>query len=111
MPTFRALARRALEAIQRALRAPERHAWLLLVLFLIALVPRLSFAIEEHPPGLYLVSDMAIYRERALRLLDGPRDISDTFTPPGYPALVALIFAALGRDDALIGWAQAALGA
>lgn len=111
MPTFRALARRAAEALRRALLAPERHAWLLLVLFLVALVPRLQFAVEEHPPGLYLVSDMAIYRERAVRLLDGPRDVWDTFTPPGYPALIALIFAALGRDDALVGWAQAALGA
>ncbi len=110
-PTFRALGRRAAEAVRAALVAPARHPWLLLVLFVVALVPRVAFAVDEHPPGLFLASDMAIYRARALRMLDGPRDVWDTFTPPGYPALVALVFAALGRDDALVGWAHAILGA
>lgn len=93
-----------------ALRAEAPHPGLLFVLFVLALWPRLGF-VEEHPPTLYLVSDMAIYRERALRMLDGPTDIWDTFTPPGYPAIVALIFAIFGRDDRYVGLAQAALGA
>jgi 4-amino-4-deoxy-L-arabinose transferase-like glycosyltransferase len=96
--------------VSSALRDPK-PAWpLLFVLFLLALWPRLDF-VDEHPPGLYLVSDMAIYRERTLRLLDGPSDIWDTFTPPGYPALIALLFAAFGREDRFVGWLHALLGA
>ncbi|APR78456.1 Hypothetical protein A7982_03803 [Minicystis rosea] len=101
---------RAITRVRATLQAQSPPPSLLLALFLVALWPRLSF-VDEHPPGLYLVSDMAIYRERALRMLDGPRDVWDTFTPPGYPALVALIFAAFGRNDAHVGLLQAALGA
>jgi 4-amino-4-deoxy-L-arabinose transferase-like glycosyltransferase len=93
-----------------ALRAPRPSAGLLFVLFLVALQPRLAF-VEEHPPTYYLVSDMAIYRERAIRMLDGPTDVWDAFTPPGYPAFVALLFAIFGRDDGVVALAQAALGA
>ena len=80
-------------------------------MFLVAFWPRFQVVTDEHPPGLYLVSDMAIYRERAIRLLDGPLDVHDTFTPVGYPALMAAIFKFFGRNDAFVGLAQALMGA
>lgn len=109
-PTLRPFVAARLARLAAALRAPSPPLSLLFFLFLVALYPRLAF-VAEHPPALYLVTDMAIYRERALRLLDGPQDVWDTFTPPGYPALLALLFAIFGRDDDLVGVLHAALGA
>ncbi|WP_437774519.1 hypothetical protein [Sorangium sp. So ce1097] len=94
-----------------ALRSP-RAPWAIAALVgLVALVPRLRFAVEEHPLRLYVFGDMAIYLERGVALTERARTAWDTFTPPGYPALLAALHAAAPGDLALVGACQAALGA
>ena len=51
---------------------------------------RWDFATDEHQPSHYLVGDMAIYVEQAQRIFHA-RDAWDTFTPPGFPAFLALL--------------------
>lgn len=72
---------------------------------LLSLWLRWDFATDEHQPSHYLVGDMAIYAEQALRIFR-VRDAWDTFTPPGYPAFLALV----GNIERL-GGVQAVLGA
>jgi 4-amino-4-deoxy-L-arabinose transferase-like glycosyltransferase len=92
----------------RARRFAERAApFAVLVL---ALVVRLRF-VEEHPPGLYVVADMEFYDRRADHLLSGQLSVWDTFTPVGYPALLALLYATLGKSHQAVGVVQAFLGA
>lgn len=79
-------------------------------IFLAALVVRLRF-VADHPPGLYVVSDMEFYDRRADHLLAGQGTIWDTFTPLGYPALLALIYAVAGKSHDAVGVVQAFLGA
>jgi hypothetical protein len=81
-----------------------------LVVFLIALAPRWWF-IGQHPLEWYLVSNMAFYDLGADHLISGQLSIRDTFTPVGYPALLALGRAWFGHSYALVGYAQALLGA
>ena len=73
--------------------------------FALALALRLSF-LAEHPPELYLVGDMALYAEQGQALFSRARVPWDTFTPPGYPAFLAV----LGTVER-VGAAQAVLGA
>lgn len=80
------------------------------VIFAIALVVRLRF-VEDHPPGLYVVADMAFYDRRADHLLAGEASIWDTFTPVGYPALLAIVYRVVGKSHDAIGALQAVLGA
>lgn len=80
------------------------------VIAAIALAVRLRF-VEEHPPGLYVVSDMEFYDRRADHLLSGDLSVWDTFTPVGYPVFLALIYAAIGKSHAAVGIAQALIGA
>ncbi|WP_437618357.1 glycosyltransferase family 39 protein [Sorangium sp. So ce1151] len=94
-----------------ALRSPRALTALAAVIGLVALAPRWSFAVEEHPLRLYLVGDMALYLERGVALTERARTAWDTFTPPGYPALLAVLHAAAPGDLALVGACQAALGA
>lgn len=72
---------------------------------LVALWLRWDFVVEEHPPSHYLVGDMAIYASQAERIFR-ERDAWDTFTPPGYPAFLALV----GNVER-VGAVQALLGA
>ncbi len=82
-----------------------------LAVFLIALAPRWWF-IGQHPLEWYLVSNMAFYEERADHLLSGALSIRDTFTPVGYPALLALAHAWAGKGYyEVVGYTQALLGA
>jgi 4-amino-4-deoxy-L-arabinose transferase-like glycosyltransferase len=90
-------------------RAQARRAAPLAV-FLIALAPRWWF-VGQHPLDWYLVSNMAFYDARADHVLSGELSIRDTFTPVGYPALLALVYAWFGKSYALVGHAQAVLGA
>lgn len=94
-----------------ALRSPRALPALAALVGLVALVPRWRFAVEEHPPRLYVFGDMALYLERGVALAQRARAAWDTFTPPGYPALLALLHAAAPGDLALVGACQAALGA
>lgn len=81
-----------------------------IVVAAIALAVRLGF-VEEHPPGLYVVSDMEFYDRRAAHLLSGDWSVWDTFTPVGYPALLAVLYAVIGKSHAAVGVAQAVVGA
>lgn len=72
---------------------------------LLSLWQRWDHATEEHRPDRYLYGDMAIYAEQASRVFH-VRDAWDTFTPPGYPAFLALI-----GDVQHLGGVQALLGA
>jgi hypothetical protein len=80
------------------------------LVFAVALIVRADF-VDDHPLHRYLVDDMAFYDARASHLLDGASAARDTFTPAGYPMLVALVFRVFGRDYAVIGALHAALGA
>jgi hypothetical protein len=89
-----------------------RAAWLGAALaLLVALPPRLWFALTEHPPRLYLMGDMALYAQRAAGLLDGSGGPAETFTPVGYPAALALLQRVTGAELEGVGLAQAILSA
>jgi len=82
--------------LTRADPRPRSGEWrpaVLIAIFctLIALIVRWDFAVEQHPPELYLVHDMAKYQQQAARLFTEARDAWDTFTPPGYPLFLALV--------------------
>ncbi|XYH93261.1 phospholipid carrier-dependent glycosyltransferase [Sorangium sp. So ce1128] len=94
-----------------ALRSPRAPSALAALVGLVALAPRWNFAVEEHPLRLHLFGDMALYLERGVALAERARAAWDTFTPPGYPALLAFLHAAAPGDLALVGACQAALGA
>ncbi len=91
--------------IDNWLRSRRGIATSTLLCGLFALWLRWDFATDEHRPSHYLVGDMAIYVEQAQRIFH-VRDAWDTFTPPGYPAFLAV----LGNVERL-GAAQALLGA
>jgi hypothetical protein len=81
-----------------------------LAVFGIALLVRLVFVCRFHPPGDFVFSDMSVYQQRAENLLSGNTSAWDTFTPVGYPALLAAIYA-LGGSALAMGVLQAVLGA
>jgi 4-amino-4-deoxy-L-arabinose transferase-like glycosyltransferase len=81
-----------------------------LLVFGLALIVRLVFVCRFHPPGDFVFSDMSVYEERATNLLSGASSAWDTFTPVGYPALLAAIYA-LGGSASIVGVLQALLGA
>lgn len=76
----------------------------------VALLVRLVFVCRFHPPGEFVFSDMAVYDQRAKNLLSGSSTAWDTFTPVGYPALLAAFYA-LGGGATSVGVLQALLGA
>jgi 4-amino-4-deoxy-L-arabinose transferase-like glycosyltransferase len=79
--------------------------------FLLALVVRLVFVCAFNRPGDYVRSDMWVYDHRARNLLSGDLSAWDTFTPVGYPAFVAAVYALSGKSALLVGVVQAFLGA
>jgi hypothetical protein len=81
-----------------------------LIVFGVALLVRLVFVGRFHPPGDFVFSDMSVYQQRAKNLLSGNANAWDTFTPVGYPALLAAIYA-LGGSPLVVGVLQALLGA
>jgi hypothetical protein len=80
-----------------------------LLVFGVGLLVRLVF-VYLHPPGDFVFSDMSVYEQRARNLLSGDANAWDTFTPVGYPALLAAIYA-LGGSHAIVGVLHALLGA
>lgn len=78
--------------------------------FLLALGVRLLFVCGYHSPADYVFSDMRVYEHGAQNLLSGTLSAWDTFTPVGYPALVAVVYW-LGGDAFVVGVLQALLGA
>jgi hypothetical protein len=84
-------------------------AWLVTI---VAIVPRVWFAVDQHPPGLFIGADMAMYAERAEHLRKDALGPADTMTPPGFPLLLALLQVVSPRGWAdLLAWAHALLGA
>jgi 4-amino-4-deoxy-L-arabinose transferase-like glycosyltransferase len=83
----------------------------LLALFTGGTALRLWFNLAVHPPGDFVTSDMWVYDHRADHFFTRPPGPWDTFTPPGYPALLALIFRLCGRHcHATVGVVQAFMG-
>ncbi|HEY0838745.1 MAG TPA: hypothetical protein VGD74_01025 [Vulgatibacter sp.] len=85
--------------------------WMVAGVFAFALVVRLWFALAVHRPADFVFSDMWVYDLRARHLLSGELGPWDSFTPVGYPALLALLYGVSGRSLALVGVVQAVLGA
>lgn len=79
--------------------------------FLLALVVRLVFVCVFNRPGDFVRSDMWVYDHRARNLLSGDLSAWDTFTPVGYPAFVAVVYALSGKSALAVGVLQAFLGA
>lgn len=79
--------------------------------FLLALVLRLVFVCVCNSPGDFVRSDMWVYDHRARNLLSGNLSPWDTFTPVGYPAFVAAVYAVSGMSALAVGVLQAFLGA
>jgi hypothetical protein len=72
---------------------------------------RLWFNFVLHPPARHLWSDMGTYDQRARHLLGGTLGPWDTFTPPGYPALLALLRGLTGETwSTALAALQTALG-
>lgn len=86
-------------------------AILLAGLFAFALAVRLWFSLAVHRPEDFVFSDMWVYDLRARNLVAGSLGPWDTFTPAGYPAFLAALYAISGRSLALIAVVQAVLGA
>jgi 4-amino-4-deoxy-L-arabinose transferase-like glycosyltransferase len=82
-------------------------AW---IVFAVATLLRLAFALFVHPPGDFIFSDMWVYDHRAGRLLSGNLTAWDSFTPVGYPGLLAAIYAVAGRNFTLIAALHAVMG-
>lgn len=97
--------------LARELERPERRPWIALGVFLFAAAVRLWFNFVVHPPGKFVFSDMSVYDLRARNLLAGTLGPWDSFTPRGYPALLALIYALGGDEMRNVAVAQALLGA
>jgi len=87
------------------------RAWLIVGLFAFALLVRLWFSLVVHRPEDFVFSDMWVYDLRARNLLSGKLGPWDTFTPPGYPAFLAALYAISGRSLAFVAVVQALLGA
>ena len=100
-----------MSSLRVAASSPRAPLAVALAVTLLALIIRYDFAMVEHPPGNYLTGDMAIYRDRGVALFERPRTAWDTFTPIGYPALLGLFHALSPGNMALVGAAQALLGA
>ncbi len=77
--------------------------------FLAATALRLWFALAVHPPGNFLFSDMLVYQKHADRLRALHFGVWDTFSPVGYPALLALVDPT-GRHFAPIAVLQSLMG-
>ena len=89
---------------------PRLQPWIAALVALVASAPRLWFVLIEHPPGLYVASDMAHYEACAEHVRQGVVTAADTFTPVGYPALLAFLFALSQKSYVLVAWVHALLG-
>jgi 4-amino-4-deoxy-L-arabinose transferase-like glycosyltransferase len=99
-----------LAPLERSLAQARTERAVLWALFAGATALRLWFVLFQHRPGDHVFSDMAGYDFRAQRLLSGSRDMWDTFTPSGYPALLALLYSITDSSRTFVGVVQAFLG-
>ncbi len=72
---------------------------------------RLWIVLVAHPPGEHVYSDMWVYEHRAEQLGEWKLGPWDTFTPVGYPALLALLRALFGPSHLYASLANAVAGA
>ncbi|MFO0661441.1 MAG: phospholipid carrier-dependent glycosyltransferase [Polyangiaceae bacterium] len=85
---------------------------LLIGLFVAALALRLWFSLWYHRPADFIQSDMWVYNHRAGHLIDRQGNAFDTFSPIGYPAMLALIYKIVGgRNYGAVGVVQDFMGA
>ncbi len=96
--------------IVRALSSRRAEQAITVALFLIGAGIRLWFVLDVHRPAEHVASDMWVYDFRARRLLHGQYDLWDTFTPVGYPAFLALVYATFVKGQAAVGVVQSVLG-
>lgn len=96
-----------MHADTRVPRSPVRQ---LLVVAAAALGVRL-LVLAFWTPGTFIVSDMANYDRIASELAHATVRVNHTFYPIGYPALLAAIYASVGRNFFVVGVVQAVLGA
>ena len=83
---------------------------LIIIGFLIATALRLWFSLKIHPPGDFIFSDMLAYDGHAQNLRDRHLGPWDTFSPHGYPALLALIYSLSGKNFQWVAILQSLMG-
>jgi 4-amino-4-deoxy-L-arabinose transferase-like glycosyltransferase len=89
----------------------DKLAWAVpLVLFVAATSARLLFTLAFYGPEERVYSDMWVYDLRAKNLVFDTLTEWDTFTPVGYPALLALLYASTKNGVAAAGVMQAVMG-
>ncbi len=91
----------------RVLSAPRVANVVTLSAALLMTARCLWFVTAQHPLDHYVWSDMGVYEARATHILSGRLDGWDTFTPPGYPALLALVYSVFGHHRVVVGVLQA----
>jgi hypothetical protein len=101
---------KALHLSWREARESHHQPWIAILIALVASGPRIWFVLFEHPPDLYLAADMAHYEACAEHVRRGVATIADTFTPVGYPAMLAFLFAISQKSYVLVAWVHVLLG-
>ncbi|HMJ14759.1 MAG TPA: hypothetical protein VK524_25280 [Polyangiaceae bacterium] len=101
--------RLAAERCEQKLHSRKAEALVALALFVVATVIRLVF-IEAHGLAERVYSDMWVYDFRAKNIVNGTLNEWDTFTPPGYPSMLALLYVTTRDGVAAAGVVQAFLG-
>jgi hypothetical protein len=100
----------SISSLWREANEPRLQPWFAVLIALVASAPRIWFVLLEHPPGLYVAADMAHYELCAEHIRQGTATAADTFTPFGYPALLALLFALSQKSYVLVAWVHVLLG-
>lgn len=92
---------RALSGTIEWFAADRKRRWWMLILFVAALIVRLRWNLEVHPPGQFLYSDMAGYSGRADAILRDPFSTReyDAFFPFGTAWVLAAIKYVFGTEN------------
>lgn len=89
----------------------RKEVIIILLLFLLALTPRLLYVMQIQSPPF---SDMADYNKMAVKFLIGDGLVQSpqyqAYRPPGYPLFLAFIYSIMGHSIAAVRIAQAFLG-
>jgi hypothetical protein len=104
-------ARAHLRALDGWIFSARGTAALFALVFVTGLAVRLWIVVAVHPPGDHVYSDMWVYDHRAEHLLAWELDPWDSFTPVGYPALLAALRASFGEGNLAPSLANAFAGA
>ncbi len=104
-------ARPALHAAAAWLEGEGSRGLVTVGIFAVALLVRLWFSLGLHHPAGFVTSDMWVYDLRAQHLRSGELGPWDSFTPVGYPAILALLYAMSGKSLGLVAVVQSVMGA